>query len=251
MTMVNFYAIELYPLSKIHIKASELAITNALAIEVDPDDCKREENYIAYSTSAIISSVAALDANINEQFEWVSQLYPHVPSCANIYKYLKDNNLNKEKKYEGVTGKYILLIELLKKDNGKDQKTQLDNIKKIIQLRNQLVHYNARFYKNDYTDTDLLPVEPIEGLRKLLNFFDKNLKITPSPFYGDGKGKFDIPHRIINAKLAEWCLETVKNFLNDLDRHVSGISDKRQVIVSEAFKSCTAPRITTSLSAGG
>ncbi len=98
MKMVNFYALELYPLSKIHIKASELAIKNALAIEVDPDDYKKEEDYIAYSTSAIISSVAALEANINEQFEWVSGLYSHIPSCVNIYKYLKDNNLIMEKK---------------------------------------------------------------------------------------------------------------------------------------------------------
>ncbi|WLE98984.1 MAG: hypothetical protein QTN59_09130 [Candidatus Electrothrix communis] len=234
--MMKFYALELYPLSRIHIKASELAITNALAIEVDSDNYNKEENYIAYSTSAIISSVAALEANINEQFEWVSHLYSHVPTCANIYKYLKDNNLDKEDKYKGVVGKYILLIELLKKDNNNDQKkTQLDNIGKIIELRNQLVHYNARFYKNNYADTDYLPVEPIEKMRKLLNFFDKNLKITPSPFYGDGKGKFDIPHRIINAKLAEWCLETIKYFLNDLDEYIRRMSEECQISVIEVL----------------
>lgn len=239
--MVNFYALELYPLSKIHIKASKLALANALAIEADPDDYnEKEENYIAYSTSAIISSVAALEANINEQFEWVSQLYSHVPSCANLCKYLEDNNLNKEEKYEGVVGRYILLTELLKKDNGKDQKTRLDNIKKITQLRNQLVHYNARFYKNDYTNTDCLPIDPIKGMGKLINFFDKNIKITPSPFYGDGKGKFDIPHRIINAKLAEWCLDTIKNFLNNLDWYVREISDKCQVSVSDVLENRTA-----------
>lgn len=92
---------------------------------------------------------------------------------------------------------------MLKKDNSNDQKIQLENIGKIIDLRNQLVYYNARFYRNDYTNTDCLPVEPIEKMSKLLNFFDEKLKITPSPFYGDGKGKFDIPHRIIHAKLAE------------------------------------------------
>ncbi len=215
------------PISPMHLRASKLAIGNALAIQPDQSDFDKKQNYIAYSSVAIISVVAALEANINERFEMFSKENPHNFKSSNvlsIFNFLKEKDILRR---YGLFGKYEFLSILIDDNREIISKNDKDNIEKIISVRHHLVHYKANFLSSNGGVP--APVEKIEGMNSLLNFY-KNLNLE-SPFWTNKDAEF--PYLIINANFAQWCFDTIDNFIKKYNQRISDIK-KLQMEISNA-----------------
>lgn len=216
------------PISPIHLRASKLAIGNALAIQPDQSDFDKKQDYVAYSSVAIISVVAALEANINEQFEMFSKENPHSfksSNVLNIFNFLKEKNIWKCDL--SLFSKYEFLSILIDDNREIISKNDKDNIEKIISVRNHLVHYKANFLS--LSGGIPAPAEKIEGMKSLLNFY-KNLNLE-SPFWTNNDVEF--PHLIINANFAQWCFNIIDNFIKKYRQRISDIK-KLQIEISIA-----------------
>lgn len=105
---------------------------------------------IAFSTNTLFSSVAFLEANINESFEGIVTNSPIIkvsePHSRIIVKTWK--HINEHKAYS-ILDKYQIFLDLVDEtpfeyDRSKTppQTGSLADIKDLIELRNSLMHYN-------------------------------------------------------------------------------------------------------------
>lgn len=203
-------------LSHFHIRAAEIAKDNALKIH--NSDAGKEEwiDYISFSASSIIMSVAALEARINENIELSSRFDQHWEGFSLERKILADS--------PGIAYKYRKFPEIMKADEKiKNKAQQLEgiySINKIVKFRNELVHYNPKRFIHTTENEVITSTCNSKNIDEILRFYDKEKKFKfQGKFFKDG-ATHDI-HRMTNAQFADWCFSNVREFLERYEKEVS------------------------------
>ena len=188
-----------------HMKAAiEFA---KLAKKVECDNASKKcgsffEEIRTYVSSAIILSVCALEANINEHLVSSDGILKHYSDderaqIFNIIQYLKI-----KEKYQ-----YGLIVN--KKSQLKFDKEPFESFKYLISFRNSLVHYKPE------SDKDLSSSKKLE--KKLRS------KIQQSPFFP--KGDCFITKRAMSYSCAKWAVNKALNFSKKYSKAL-GIPDR-------------------------
>ena len=192
-----------------HINASELLANSALKIEKNikeqPSEIqqKKKEDYIAYSGASIISSVSAIEANINEilvtkKNTLFSSSYQKDKKLFDKYAWLKTNLSiwDQLQFYSSIMPKHDIISFLL---TGKfiSHNLTIENTKYLILIRNSLIHFTPE------REDQLIK-------HKRINTSKKN-RFNFSPLFEEGHILF--PHRIICADCAKWGNKTAISFM--------------------------------------
>lgn len=155
--------------------------------------------YMSYVASSIMQSVAALESEI-----W--SIYNHGPG-----HHLGSNGLDHEgalllSKIAKVTErnptlvKACLILTLLNKVDIDKKSSPFQDMKLVIELRNELGHYKSK------GTSDLDREEVFARLRSKNN--------TPPEFYNNQNYNF-FPHICLSHHRAQWALNTTINFINE------------------------------------
>jgi len=195
-----------------HLNSAELFIEAATDIENnyinDNIDDKLRGDYISYNSSAIIASVAAFEANINEKFTDFSRHYSpdridlkdtHIAkyaldltvSSGDIFSKIKNQPVPALTKYK--------MLALLR--NGEDFVNDPSDVVFILRMRNRLIHFTPR-----WLDTK----RPKKNLEKTYNGSFKN-KFSLSPYYcGD---IMFFPYKCLSTECSKWCFQVIDDFI--------------------------------------
>jgi hypothetical protein len=206
-------------LSHFHIRAAEIAKDNALKIH--NSDAGKEEwiDYISFSASSIIMSVAALEAGINEQIEAFSGLCEPLKGASQ-----KKEELAMLARRTGIASKYRDFPKKMKADKEIiDKAQQLGerySIDKIVLVRNELVHYNPKRFIRTTENEVTTSTCNSKNIDEILRFYDKEKQFKfQGKFFKDGV-THDI-HRIMNAEFAEWFFNNMQEFIGKYRKEVS------------------------------
>ena len=201
----------------IHLHSAQLFAEHALTIEQDslsvekPQQVSTEitQSYKSYVASSIMSSVAAIEAKINQFMVDNYEKLDASPHVADDTIYKKFQRLNKNEKIVNqlfviptVKLKYEVVSFLL--TGGFLPHNQLvEETDYLIRLRNALVHFRPEW------DNSLNLHRKLESSKK--NFFNC------SPFYNE-KSLF-IPYRCLSASCASWAHKTALAFIEYFFHH--------------------------------
>lgn len=204
-------------LDNIHLHSAQLFAEHALAIENDSFSLENSQqvssgitqSYKSYVASAIISSVAALEAKINQFMVDNYEKLDRSPYVANDEIYNKFNVLKKNEKLldqlfvkPTVKLKYDVVLFLLT-GGFPHHNMVIEKTDYLIKLRNALVHFKPEWDNEPDRHVNL------EKLKK--NFF------SYSPFYDEKS--FFIPHRCLSASCASWAHKTAVAFIEYFSCH--------------------------------
>jgi hypothetical protein len=241
-----------------HFIAAKLAIERAVEIEkINPLNPHDELNYIAHCCNAIISSYCGFEAKIEEKIGFIeteryhfenmnSQLISFLneidsrEEILNIsisyeeYDELKNMNdelvsfFNEMDSRKKMIGKRLTTIEKYKKIsklfNISISCKEYDDIAFIKNVRDQLVHSKiySKIYRNGNESTYGRGKDAIlKVTNKYLHY--PEVKRFRSPF--DKNNAVNFPHLIANALFAQWCLDTIKKFIENSTLKVNSIRD--------------------------
>ncbi len=182
------------------------------------------EEYSAFTTSAIILSVAFIEAHINEFFDNVIEKKPNNSSsgtvidklynnCPDNFKFIQSLFLLKEDIYDKLSflKKYDFALVCFSKEPFEKGKKPYQNLKLIIDLRNSLVHYYPEYQT---AQKGGMGNEQSKIEKKFQDKFDINpfFKNTGNPFY---------PHKCLSYSSAKWSImssyEFVEGFYSKFD----------------------------------
>jgi hypothetical protein len=153
----------------------------------------------AYVTASILSTVAFLEAVINELFSdaldnhWgeIERLNATARrSLAEMWKKVKDD------RRVGTLEKYQRALEATNKEKFKEGNSPFQPVKAVINLRNALVHYVPETRESPTAEATEL--EFLTNLEKYLKG-----KFDPSPLYRKSSEPF-FPARCLSAGCARW-----------------------------------------------
>jgi hypothetical protein len=206
-----------------HLNSAKIFTNCALELEEYCKDDKQKKNkihtdYISYVSSSILASIAALESNINEMFIDFREKYEtalkgtdsnthKMVEAINAFSVIDDMFVNIMKKPKPVLSKYKTLSLLIKGINIIQTKEE-DNLKFIIKLRNNIVHFSPEW------DNDMDEYGKIEKTYK--NQYAG--KFLLSPIYSDGAMFF--PYLCLSADCSLWCMNSVKQFTEDYKSNI-------------------------------
>ncbi len=223
------FAVELFTNS--HLNASLL--TMKLARRIEETAKERQEysaqeysqmrsDYISYSASSIISSVAALESNINEIL-----FLKNIENCLNVieqsiykestalskYKFDSKRSVLDQFEYNSsIIFKYQIIAFLL---NGeficRDKKTKIEDVEYLICIRNALVHFSPE------VEAELMG-QSFELKRHAHLKKSKKNRFPYSPLFGEEYVSFR--NSMIHAGSAEWAYNTAKDFIGFYDKTI-------------------------------
>jgi hypothetical protein len=156
--------------------------------------------HMSYVVSSIMQSVAALESEI-----W--NIYNHGPG-----HHLGSNGLDHRSALllskiadsidrNSTLDKACLILTLLDKSPVNKSKNPFQDMKLVIKLRDELVHYKSK------GSLDLEREKVFAGLRSINN--------TPPKFYTNKSHNF-FPHVCLSYNRAKWALDTTSNFIDEL-----------------------------------
>jgi hypothetical protein len=153
----------------------------------------------SYVSLAIISSVAAIEANINEHFCDIFDGFLEIPEikiddAKEIWKDIERNC---------VWDKYETLLKISKKKLDKN-KIWWQHTKILVKVRNELVHFKPIWRKQNYTEKNI--ENEINKLKNTISF---------SEFIESSQLLF--PMRCMTYEFANWAVDTAVNFIINFD----------------------------------
>lgn len=206
--------------TKFHLQSAKLAIESTIALEKQfrNNPTKQEDiktNYIAYSSTAISAVVAALESNINELFigfrenHKIQTNYSHSKIISNaISVFCGEDPFNTiVKKSKPALVKYNFYSTLVAKNDTITAKEEM-NLKFIIEIRNNLIHFMPEW------DDDLRNHKSLKNQYK--NQFLTKFQL--SSLYPAGSTFF--PYLLVNASCATWCLDIIEDFISEYNSRV-------------------------------
>ena len=208
-----------------HLNASLLTMKSARIIEENAKErqeysaqeySQMRSDYISYSSSSIISAVAALESNISEilfckDIEGLlcivdQSVYKKQESISKKYNWFDSNKSVLEQKYKpSIMSKYEVIAFLL---NGKfvsrNKETKIEAAEYLIEIRNALVHFQPE------VEAELMG-RSFELKRHAKIKESKKNRFSYSPFFGEEYVSFR--NSMIHAGSAEWAYNTAKDFI--------------------------------------
>ncbi|MCK5391082.1 MAG: hypothetical protein KAJ31_01505 [Deltaproteobacteria bacterium] len=157
----------------------------------------------AYVHNSILSSVAFLEAAINELFQdahdetqtYINDLDPSI--IENLSSHWADTEIKSN--FKSTLVKYQQALRIAGKEAMREGEPPFQNTKLVIELRNFLTHYKPKSLGGDTT-------HPLEV--KLKGEFPLNKKY-------DKSGNKDFPDKMLGIGCAEWSIKSVKNFADE------------------------------------
>lgn len=204
------------PLSNNHLRCARLCARNCEMIEVqykngstiqENDSLFNED--LAYATGAVISSVAFLEAVINEFFQyclffrepWLAKLDDEI--LLTLCDKWKTKSFPDKKILEKYTHAYGIILK-----KGITNDLYIKDITDLIELRHTLVHYKPMWQTVEPTleDPYLTIADPYD-IQQLIGRFKENI------FFSNSKNPF-FPHRCLGAGCALWAVNSSDEFIN-------------------------------------
>ena len=188
-----------------HLESTEAATKQAVISKKD------NLPFFHWVSTAIVSSVSSLEANINNMIVVArdQKLYcksKHYKTLSNYnYSLYQEKNLFKEllskQKPKSLIKKYKTFL-FLAKNKELEETSIIQDVKFLIQIRDNLIHYKPEF------DSDLLSKNESKqkNLEKLYKGqFELNKEHASSPFF--------LPHKCLSPNCAEWSRTTTLQFI--------------------------------------
>lgn len=201
-----------------HLNSAELNRKIAFNIEKKYNQIKPPtnilQNYISHISSAIISSVAALESKINEyivdnedkikkkSLDLDDNFYCQFRIKKNRKK--GKNILSQIKSITSAIVKYKIINQIIHKDTKIEPNIE-EKIKLIIRIRNALIHFTPEW------DNDL------DMHKKIEKAVENHFRLCP--FYS--KETMFFPYRCLSDSCAEWAITTSKDFIENFQRLIS------------------------------
>lgn len=207
MSTIQFMSVE-------HIQHANFFIQQAKDIESEyktespPSTGKMSKAaYRSYCTSAVINTVAFLEATINEMYSMMvkigSQEYPEIED--DLFWLLIDENITDDL-FERVPTlkKYNNMLQFAKKNEMNSGEDPYQSVHYVTEIRNNFIHY--------------VPESVKVGGRRMTNDeygFEGNIrqKFELNPFVGDGNPFF--PDQCQSRGCAEWCIDKSLTFTDE------------------------------------
>lgn len=213
--------ISIYTLhSSKHLRCADVCARNCRVIENNIKDGVTDENKEFYyddqalATGAVITSVAFLEATINEFFSDCENNSENIkPIGENKIELLKqqwkkDIKCKRNDRYSLIFCKYITAYSIIK-GKGFEKDSELSrNLVDLIKLRNALVHFKPKWQA-----TEPIPDDPYK-LNHLKGKFAENIFTKES-------GDAFFPKKCLGAGCAEWAINTSKNFVEKFFTDIS------------------------------
>lgn len=205
-----------------HLNASLLTMKSARRIEANAKErqeysaqeySQMRSDYISYSASSIISSVAALESNINEILFFkniegglsvVEQSIHKESDALSRYKFDSSKSVLDQFEYKSsIMPKYQIIAFLL---NGEfiSQNKKIEDTEYLIDIRNALVHFRPE------VEAELMG-QYFELKRHAEIKKSKKNRFSYSPLFGEEYVSFR--NSMIHAGSAEWAYNTAKDFI--------------------------------------
>jgi hypothetical protein len=182
-----------------HLKAATTFRNHAVNIEqsaIGQDLDSHFENIRSYTSAAVLSSVASLEALINELFI--------APNCQ-LRPKISDFELEfwgqKGIERKTILEKYDLALSMIGKAKLDHNSSSYMNAWTLIELRNALVHYKPTWDPDRKTKVNL--VQCLKGKYTLSTFVDKRADF--------------LTMQSMSAGCASWAVDTVFAFLREFD----------------------------------
>jgi hypothetical protein len=207
-----------------HLTTSSHLVRKAIAVEQEKSTsaCPSPvaEEHKAYVTSAIVMSVAFLEATINEFFEDCSD--DQYKILKDISKALNEDRINLVKeiwgKLElpkkaslGILDKYDLALMLFDNCSCDKGVEPFQSAALVVKLRNALVHA-GHATATTYSTIENMPVTPQEWEKRLRGKFIEN------PLTGPGNAFY--PDKMLSAGCAKWALSSAINFTDEFFKQI-------------------------------
>lgn len=209
---MNLQIISRAYLSISHIQSAVYMANNAFQIEREHGMVVAQHIRVAhqaYVTGAIFSSVAYLEANINELYsdaaDSQSTLIKAIPtSLVKTLKMLWDRGIPRTARYS-ILDKYELALDLGSEERYDHGRSPYQDIKLLIELRNALIHYEP--------ESVLVSATRERGSNEV-HKFEKKLKgrFSENPITGPGNAFF--PDKCLGFGCAKWGAEKAIEFVD-------------------------------------
>ncbi len=197
-----------------HIQSSALFSRYAQKIELDYDGKFSDEliaQHRAYVTAAIFSSVAFLEAQINEFFTGVNDVHlksnfsdPHKKNFELAWSIIGHRRI-------WCVEKYNIALKCAEKPKFESQSQIMQEIGCLRELRNKLVHYEPRWFSVLHNN---LPTKNTREFEiKLVGKFKTN------PLTGEGNAFF--PSKCLSHGCARWAIENSLAFSDEFFTRMS------------------------------
>ena len=171
--------------------------------------------------SAIFSSVAFLEANINEFFESCISNDRIVNSVSDRYHLafvaLNDDEVPKKLKLP-ILSKYNSTLKILELEEFEHSAQPYQDISLVVRLRNMLTHHDPEEVTTDIEIGESFGVTGNQLIEKQL----RN-KFSTNPFTGLGNPFF--PDKAISAGCAAWAADSALEFVDDFYERVEILPD--------------------------
>jgi len=191
--------------SSYHLWAAEHFTALAAGIEALPGAVPRFDiQHRAYVTSTIFSSVAFMEAAINEIFKDAADsqgefIAPIDAGSRKMFKAFWDLAEDQNRSRFSALEKYQIALTFCRKDQFSNNYLGYQDAKLVIQLRNELMHYKPESFGGD-----------------VRHRFEKKLKHKfPENQLMSGSGNPYFPDKCLGSGCAEWAVKASKAFVDE------------------------------------
>ena len=225
-------------LTQCHLRAAKLNLEAAKTIEKayikntnhEQAEQSVKDDYMAHISCSIISSVAALESNINELFQYLKnqcdsekkhknngKTYAEIVHDFTCEFYSeKDDNIFSiiASKPHRVISKYKALHFLKKQSPLEITEDESLNLEYIVQLRNKTIHFSPEFIESNNKESGKVN-------KKLHNIYKSRYKktFTLNMFYPNHP--HFIPYQCFSASCAAWCIENIESFIAKFNKNIN------------------------------
>jgi hypothetical protein len=159
----------------------------------------------SYVTSVIFSSVAFLEACVNEFFCDISEnnaySFKVLPKQQKLIQEMWGYGIPRTASYP-IIKKYQIVLSLLNKNKFDESRKPTQDVAILIKLRNALVHYEPewRSWEEKQKESDIF-YKKLKGKFEPSKFFDSN-----EPYF---------PNRCLSSACAKWAIEAAVQFTDE------------------------------------
>jgi len=197
-----------------HIQAAALFARHAQAIEAERAGTTAfSADHRGYVLAAIFSSVAFLEATINELF--ADAYNRHLQRLNGLDHYtitlmadMWKHGIPRTARYP-VLDKYAIALSLARKEPMEKGAVPWQPTALLIQLRNALIHYEPEWLPTNVNNAE----DEVHKLAKALRG-----RFTPNPLTGAGNPYY--PDKVLGHGCTEWAVRTSTEFVDEFARRL-------------------------------
>ena len=182
------------------------------AKKFEEENDKPNEDFNADIIGGIISSVSFLECFINEIYTNIADgddwIWHDIPTDkAGLVKKMWNRNIPRTARYRTLE-KYDILLDLLEKKSFDKGKFPYQDASLLVEIRNELVHFEPRWYKFDTEAESKDPINPHKLESKLIG------KFKPSHLHKTDY--FLFPHYCFSSDCLYWAFNSAKCMATEL-----------------------------------